>query len=151
MFKAIRKAFGGSNNEQNTTPTPQRPETCQRPRTHSRPGSSPRPKSRAQTRRKTVNVPQGDYVAKQKVTLWNYGNGGTTLIPYNVPEKAELEVKRKCSHFLSILFQFLLNFPFDFKPFPSATERWREMVDDEDGELGWKTEDPRLCGQILFC
>ena len=37
-------------------------------------------------------VPQGDYVAKQKVTLWNYGNGGTTLIPYNVPEKVELEV-----------------------------------------------------------
>ena len=45
-------------------------------------------------RRRTVgNVAQGDYVAKQKVTLWNYGNGGNTLIPYNVPEKVELEVK----------------------------------------------------------
>ena len=43
---------------------------------------------------------QGDYVAKQKVTLWNYGNGGTTLIPYNVPEKVGLEVKLKCSYFL---------------------------------------------------
>ena len=39
-----------------------------------------------------VCASQGDYVAKQKVTLWNYGNGGTTLIPYNVPEKVELEV-----------------------------------------------------------
>ena len=49
---------------------------------------------------------QGDYVAKQKVTLWNYGNGGTTLIPYNVPEKAQLEVIVKCSHFfpLRVLF-----------------------------------------------
>ena len=38
-------------------------------------------------------VPQGDYVAKQKVTLWNYGNGGKTLIPHNIPEKVGLEVK----------------------------------------------------------
>merc|ERR1712110_318439 len=93
MFKAIRKAFGGSNNNQNTTPAPQRPETSPRTRTYSRPGSSPR-QSRKTTvtglRRKTV-VSQGDYVAKQKVTLWNYGNGGTTLIPYNVPEKVGLE------------------------------------------------------------
>ena len=41
---------------------------------------------------KRATVLQGDYVAKQKVTLWNYEDGGTTLIPYNVPEKAELEV-----------------------------------------------------------
>ena len=41
---------------------------------------------------KRATVLKGDYVAKQKVTLWNYEDGGTTLIPYNVPEKAELEV-----------------------------------------------------------
>ena len=42
---------------------------------------------------KRATVLQRDYyVAKQKVTLWNYEDGGTTLIPYNVPEKAELEV-----------------------------------------------------------
>ena len=39
-----------------------------------------------------VEAATGDYVAKQKVTIWSYSDGGGSLSPSKIPANTRVEV-----------------------------------------------------------